>query len=227
VQPVRVSVQPVHVIPVAHITPVHSPCMPPSSHAQSGNYLYCHPTHPSHRSVLTAWCRSLRPTSVGARHTHPIEVSVAENSSPHRSLPAAVSTKNQHHVCRLSRSCAMDAGRRCPARHWYVCPIALVLQHARHHALQHALQHALRRGLASESSTHRRREPRARTRTVSLCGPAVATPDSPHATVTPATHSSQLHPAACATLHRIQLTVLFSSLQRAPFRASRLSRMSW
>jgi hypothetical protein len=137
VQPVRVSVQPVHVIPVAHITPVHSSCMPPSSHAQSGNYLYCHPTHPSHRSVLTAWCRSLRPTSVGARHTHPIEVSVAENSSPHRSLPAAVSTKNQQHVCRLSRSCAMDAGRRCPARHWYVCPIALVLQPAPQHALQH------------------------------------------------------------------------------------------
>jgi hypothetical protein len=195
VQPVRVSIQPVHVIPVAHTTPVHSPCMPRPSHAQSGNYLYCHPTHTSHRSVLTVWSRSLRPTSVGARHTHPIDVSVAENSSPHRSLPAAVSTKNQQHVCRISRSCAMDAGRRCPARHWYVCPIALVLHHAR--------QHALLRGLASESSTHRRREPRACTRTVSLCGPAVATPDSPHATVTPATHSSQLHPAARATLHRI------------------------
>lgn len=124
VQPVPVSGHPVHGLPVAHTTPVPSPCMLPPNHAPCGNSLYCHPTHSPHRSVLTVWSCVLRPTSVGARHTPPIDVSVAEFSSPHRS-PAAASTKNQHHVCRISRSCAMDAVRPCPARHWYVRPTAL------------------------------------------------------------------------------------------------------
>jgi hypothetical protein len=87
VQPVPVSGHPVHVMPVVHTTPVRSPCMQPQSYASCGNYLYCHPTHTSHRSVLTFWPRILQPTSVGARHTLPIDVSVAENSSPHRSSP--------------------------------------------------------------------------------------------------------------------------------------------
>jgi hypothetical protein len=140
-----------------------------------------------------------------------IDVSVAEKSSPHRSPPLR-QQKNQQHVCRISRSCAMDAGRPCPARHWYVCPIALSVSRHKHRSHPPASpMHApvsLLHGLATESAMHRRHEPRACTWicTVSRCGPVVATPDSTHATVTRAIHTSQLRPAPRATLRRTKLT---------------------